>query len=343
MQYNIGDKVKFLNDIGTGTITKIIDKKNVMVLNEYDFEVPVNINELILVEAAPSEKLYTQTLIEEKKELVKPEIKEEINPVFFEELGTELNLHLAFLKNTQEDKDEFLIHLINDSNYNIYFTFWIKTEKGWQLTSNNLLEANTKIQISNVSREFINKRPEILIQSIAFSKIISETKETISSNIKIDPVKFFKDNSFKNNDFFEKTALIIPVYSESKLLQAIEELKKADFQKIVQQKESTTKEKIIKPSKNGIEEIDLHLQEVIDDPTGLNKADMLEVQLNKFRQKLNNAIKNKQKKIVFIHGLGNGRLKSELRREIDSKYKNCKYQDASFQQYGFGATLVLIY
>jgi dsDNA-specific endonuclease/ATPase MutS2 len=51
---------------------------------------------------------------------------------------------------------------------------------------------------------------------------------------------------------------------------------------------------------------------------------------------------HKSKKIVFIHGVGNGKLKHELRRILDAEYKNLRYQDASFKEYGFGATMVLL-
>ncbi|HCF81364.1 MAG TPA: DUF2027 domain-containing protein, partial [Porphyromonadaceae bacterium] len=47
-------------------------------------------------------------------------------------------------------------------------------------------------------------------------------------------------------------------------------------------------------------------------------------------------------KIVFIHGKGDGVLKNTLLKEIKNKYKSCYYQDASFREYGFGATMVTI-
>ena len=51
----------------------------------------------------------------------------------------------------------------------------------------------------------------------------------------------------------------------------------------------------------------------------------------------------KGKKIVFIHGKGQGVLRNALLRELTHKYKKCTSQDASFREYGFGATLVTIY
>ena len=53
--------------------------------------------------------------------------------------------------------------------------------------------------------------------------------------------------------------------------------------------------------------------------------------------------KNKKgQKIVFIHGKGNGILKNSILTELKTKYKNYYYQDASFREYGFGATMVTI-
>ena len=54
---------------------------------------------------------------------------------------------------------------------------------------------------------------------------------------------------------------------------------------------------------------------------------------------------NKSKKkriIVFIHGKGVGILKSEIIKAFKRDYKHLDYQDASFQEYGYGATMVII-
>lgn len=52
MAFKIGDKVKFLNDIGGGVINKIIDARTVVVLTEDDFEIPTIITELVKTEAS---------------------------------------------------------------------------------------------------------------------------------------------------------------------------------------------------------------------------------------------------------------------------------------------------
>ena len=61
-----------------------------------------------------------------------------------------------------------------------------------------------------------------------------------------------------------------------------------------------------------------------------------------FHKELNQAISDNEKSIVFIHGIGNGTLKKELHKSIESDYPVCQFEDASFKEYGFGATLVRI-
>lgn len=48
----------------------------------------------------------------------------------------------------------------------------------------------------------------------------------------------------------------------------------------------------------------------------------------------------KGQKIVFIHGKGDGVLRKAIEKELKTKYKQYYYQDASFREYGFGATVV---
>lgn len=66
---------------------------------------------------------------------------------------------------------------------------------------------------------------------------------------------------------------------------------------------------------------------------------MLMIQLNYAERKLNEAIEKRVKKIVFIHGVGEGVLRSELRKVFDS-YTQLSYHDASYSSYGIGATEV---
>ena len=88
--------------------------------------------------------------------------------------------------------------------------------------------------------------------------------------------------------------------------------------------------------------MDLHITELLDNTNGLSNADMLNYQLEKFHEVLAKYAVNKGQKIVFIHGKGDGVLRKAIEKELKTKYKQYYYQDASFREYGFGATMVTI-
>jgi dsDNA-specific endonuclease/ATPase MutS2 len=68
---------------------------------------------------------------------------------------------------------------------------------------------------------------------------------------------------------------------------------------------------------------------------------MLNLQIDTAKRKLEYAIQKRISKVVFIHGVGEGVLKSELQFLLQ-KYP-VKYYDASYQKYGLGATEVYIF
>ena len=88
--------------------------------------------------------------------------------------------------------------------------------------------------------------------------------------------------------------------------------------------------------------VDLHANEVLDTTTGMSAGDILNYQLGVFRKTLEENKQKKGQKIVFIHGKGEGVLRHALINELKYKYKKYTYQDASFQEYGYGATQVTI-
>ncbi len=95
-------------------------------------------------------------------------------------------------------------------------------------------------------------------------------------------------------------------------------------------------------SKNQPFVIDIHIHEILDNFNGIHKSEFLEIQLNYFERKLNEAIQKRIKKMIVIHGVGDGVLKSEVRK-ILSSYDNVQFFDAPYKDYGFGATQIEFY
>jgi DNA-nicking Smr family endonuclease len=130
--------------------------------------------------------------------------------------------------------------------------------------------------------------------------------------------------------------------NETEMDKALEQLTDKEVKKVIKVKEPARQPQL-KVETPELIEVDLHMHELVDSTAGLSNKEMLDYQLKKFREQMEAAIANHDvKKIVFIHGLGNGVLKQELRRELSTRYKKYPFQDASFQEYGYGATMVIL-
>jgi len=90
-------------------------------------------------------------------------------------------------------------------------------------------------------------------------------------------------------------------------------------------------------------EIDLHIEELIDSHRGMSNGEILSVQMANFKRELNVAIQRKAKKMIVIHGVGEGTLKSEIHRELYEHYPNMEYHDANYRKYGYGATEIILH
>ena len=147
-------------------------------------------------------------------------------------------------------------------------------------------------------------------------------------------------------DFFPEPALIYDIVRDDETARQVfvsaEDIKDALLGKKGDEVPAKLQKKGPKV-KNDIVEVDLHIHELLDDTTGMGNAEMLNYQLDVFRKTLEEYRTRKGQKIVFIHGKGDGVLRRAILDELKRKYKNYPSQDASFREYGFGATMVIIH
>ena len=88
--------------------------------------------------------------------------------------------------------------------------------------------------------------------------------------------------------------------------------------------------------------IDLHIHELIDDQSGLQDRTKLDVQLNHFERMMRIAGEQRVRRVIFIHGVGQGVLRNQIRTRLDSYYPDCTVRDANPREYGAGATEVIL-
>lgn len=341
MQINTGDKVRFLNDIGGGIVTRIIDAKTVMVLNDEDeFEIPSLKTNLVVIESAsmgdsPQSKQSSSTSANSSISSTKQSLfveKEEIYAAF------------APRESSIPSESPLELYLINDTNQILLYTFCDEKGNGMEGVTAGNLDPKSKILLSEYDIKELNELSCCQFQIIFYQQGKCTVKKPLNRILKIQAVKFHKSSSYKETAYFHQEVILHKLTGEN-LEQKIEELNNKELKQAIREKESSEKRKPIQKKNNSddnITEVDLHINALVDSVTGLSNADILEFQLNKFHEVLRLNEHDKGKKIVFIHGIGNGTLKQRVHSELKRKYRKHHQQDASFKEYGWGATMVTI-
>lgn len=358
MKIRIGDRVKFLNDIGGGTVVSIENPKMVNVENEDGFEIPVMVDQLVVVNAMQEADLVeeegeTTVAVEDdedwryQEEL--PELKGfvEIN---IQDDNLEPEYYMALIPNDADApiKSGVQAYLVNDSNHTLLFHFSRLDNHYYETIESGILEPNMRFNLTELKERDFDKKPTLSFQIIPFRKRNKELPAYLHREVTIDPVKLHKKGAFAKNEFFAKEAYIqrLNEASSSEIEKAMENISHKEIKKAIRQQGDLKKPKSIMGSivleSLDMREIDLHIDELIDDTAGLSNSEMLRLQIEEFHKQMDKAIKDRVKKIVFIHGKGNGTLKTQIYKEHRKRYGKYIIQDASFQKYGYGASLIIL-
>ncbi|MCU4165165.1 DUF2027 domain-containing protein [Carboxylicivirga caseinilyticus] len=338
MKVKAGDIVRFLNISGGGTVTRV-EGKLAFVEDEDGFEIPVMTHEVVVIEdEKPTVSNASTGAVDEAEEESYEYIEEEgndDNPKFF----------VAFLPGEKQgvESGHLRVQLINDSNYFSYYTISkVNKDATLELMFNGLIEPNTKIGLDKMTVLQLDDRQwKVNIMMFKKGRAYKELP-SVSTDIKIKAARFFKENSFADNDYYHEKAVLMSII-KGEFEMKLEQLSQKEVDQVVKEKEAKpARKKFARRDEPGILEVDLHIDELIDTTAGLSKGEILNIQVDKFKQVMKENEKFKGKKLVFIHGVGAGTLKNEIRRLLERQYKKHTYQDASFREYGFGATMVII-
>ncbi len=132
--------------------------------------------------------------------------------------------------------------------------------------------------------------------------------------------------------------LLLPEQDEMKVsnIEVFRAMK--DKQKGQKQKRRSVKREKTEPPM----EVDLHIHKLTDTTRGLSNHDMLTLQVDTAKRQIEFAISKRIRRVVFIHGVGEGVLRTEL-EYLFGRYDNLSWYDADYGKYGLGATEVYIH
>lgn len=365
----IGDNVRFLDSVGGGKVTGFQGRDIVLVEDQDGFDIPVLVRNCVVVDTE-KEKIITgetyapktQTKHSDNTPQPEPEeIEPADRPITYRPItqerkgGDKLNLYLCFEPEATQQpstasslaKSKFDVYFINDSNYYVNYTFLSGEGSIWMMRHIDTAEPNTKIFVETIDTDTLNELQHICLQAMAFKQDRTfMLKAPVSVETRLDLTRFYKPHLFRPNEFFTTPVLTIPMVKDDI---AVSDPRKMQLTKITlgntstdatAQQSTATKPKA-DPKQDEV--IDLHASELLDTTAGMTPGDILDYQIDTFRKKMDEYIKIKGKRIVFIHGKGDGILRNKIIQQLKRHYPRCNWQDASFREYGFGATLVIIH
>lgn len=336
MNIRIGDIVRFLTEKLEGKVTGIIDNSTVNVfIDEYGFEIPASMNDLVVIHSdiAQSPKTSAKENFQVQNQKAIP--VESANTIYLAIVPDNFN-------NLLESRYEFFI--VNDTAHTcLYSVAFCKDDKYSGILAGNCVPGSVS-SIGQYSMKDIDTQIKgINIKAIFFHKGIAPLKNAVEAEVRINPVNLCKSGSYKHARWFDSICILRPLDKEQQI--AIEEIDEKQLQEAIKEKKNAELQTFHRPQKQvvgNIVEIDLHCNELLETTAGMESKDILEYQMDVFRKTMDEYKLRKGQKIVFIHGKGDGILRQRILWELQTKYKRHHHQDASFKQYGYGATMVTI-
>lgn len=294
-------------------------------------------------------------------------------PVEETEHGEKLSLSLAFEPSDIKRLSDcsFAAVLVNDSNYYVYFNFMRRddADRAWVVVYGGEVEPNMVVDLANFAHSELSGLERVAFQCVAYKRDKAfELKAPVSVELRIDTTKFYKLHCFRPGVYFDSPVLEFPIVQNDVLASscrvvterrgnpavehegAVRELKAKYSSDLRGGGKRSRKENVTSDADRAnphkllpLQEIDLHIGELVDTTAGMDATAMLDLQLSTAMKVMREHAARIGQKIVFIHGKGDGVLRNKLWQKLRREYPKADLQDASFREYGFGATLVTIH
>jgi hypothetical protein len=345
--FEIGDYVRFINEKQEGTITAILSSGNIVVDIEDGFPIEVTPKEIVKVQSGIQEKIKVTPAETRPAENDEPSLP---SPEAFR-ISQEIRL-LVIPAHSKVTTGSLKLYLLNTTT--LQFLFSIAGVKGNLQTgiAAGDIKSEQLVFLTSFEREALFEYDSLRITGILHDNRPHHNNPVIRKEFQLPVPDLHQRFPFLPSPY--AFAQSVPVYAAAETLpennDALLEKLQQEFGKV--SRKSTSAPSVTAGKKTQSEqqylrqyglsngEIDLHIEELYPNIDGLSNAEIIEIQLRHFRKELDTAILRKASGIVFIHGVGNGILKAEIRKEL--KAGGFRFKDGDHNRYGYGATEVLL-
>jgi hypothetical protein len=331
MKFSIGDKVILKRTGEEGTITGIIGK-DMMEVEVNGTAFPVYSDEI----DHPYLKWFTEKNKAKKKTSLPEQLpveKEKLRPVRLPK-GIYLSFMPVFKSEDLEDVVELLkVYLLNETPAAIRFHYDVRFYNHSDFFLEGSLHAFGNIYLHSIPYADMTDQPRF---HWGLSDAVNDNNKPEEGIIRIKPEKLFK----QINELLVKNE---PTFSyllvEDFVLKPKEEKKQPAERFEIP--EAAKPGKISSFADLPRNEIDLHIEELIDDWKGLSNSEIMDIQLRTLEKYVHLAIVHKLERVAIIHGLGTGALREAVHRFLKDIPEVKSFRNEWMAKYGFGATEVI--
>ncbi len=320
---NIGDRVRLLRGREEGIIVGFGSNNSIVEVEIEDgFRIPALRSEVVVVAAEEAQRFRRE----------EPDPRKGIEPRGAKEIVSIKGIFFAFIPLNDVN---LAFYLVNNTDFDLPYTLGEVRNETYNGLQGGVLKRKNSVKVTEVSTQNFESWPAYVVQLLFFREGNGSPREPLTRKIR-----------FRANTFFKNKAKAPLLNKDAYLLQLDKDETAAELkpEQIVEGmygkpgKTATPEAAVARPPS----EVDLHIEKLSDNYAQMSSPDIINLQLQTFEKSLENAIATGMAEIVFIHGVGNGTLRTELHRRL-SKHPNVKYfEDARKEKFGYGATAVKI-
>ena len=335
MKYEIGDKIIVLQTNEEGRVIEIVNEKMVMI-EVRGVKFPAYMDQIDF----PYFRMFTQKKEVEKKKIFIDNVKKEKpSPVKKVSSGVSLYVIPVYDKDVFDDDvvEKLKLYLVNGNNEDYVFDYKLMLTGDVQFQLKGEVPSQHEFYLHDIPFEDISDSPTCNF-IFSLSKPHKQKAEYYEAEHKLRGKQTFK----KLEELLEKNEAGFLVELFTDYPERVD-TPKVDLTKLERagfRMHDTSRTTDYFPASQMV--VDLHIDKLTNNHLSMSKQEIFDYQISAFEKRMDLAILQKSASILFIHGIGEGRLRNEIHELLKVRKEVKSFVNQYHPFYGYGATEVFL-
>lgn len=311
--FKIGEKVRFLHEKQEGVVQRLLGKNMLEVLVDDFLEIEVGVDEVVPIHAA--------------EEILRNPHQEEAPPAKVQVPLVDLKRPPSLILFRNDSRD-YELWLLNPGGTEVHFTAFLKVRHKFKGLNSGACLPRDRYFIGKLNSQDFHNTQQVFIQLLQYP--LGEF---------VKPIPPYSIEIHTRTEIFEKRPDTIPEFGVEGYEFVLEE-KNEVAEAISEFDMSQSNFRIRQRKAKAPRVVDLHIEKLIDNPASIDAHAMLRIQLEHFERSISDVQLSQASSVVFIHGVGTGKLKREMQDRLRNYDFVSRFEAADPVKYGNGATVV---